>query len=68
MKTYSTIQGDEWDLVCFKVYGTESVMDTLMHANLHLINIAQFSAGTIINLPEINTVVENKDLPPWVQP
>lgn len=68
MKTYSTIQGDEWDLICYKIYGTEWALDTLMHANPHLINISQFSAGTIINLPEIDTIVINKDLPPWVMP
>lgn len=68
MKTYLTIQEDEWDQICLKVYGTEWVMDQLMHANPHLLHIAQFSAGTILNLPEMRTVPMNVDLPPWVKP
>lgn len=68
MDTYSTISGDTWDLICFKCYGNEWVMDTVMRANPHLIDISKFNAGTVIRLPDIDTTVLNKDLPPWVTP
>ena len=68
MTTYSTISGDTWDLICYKVYGTEWAMDTVMNANAHLIDTAIFNAGTVIQLPEIDSTVLNDDLPPWVTP
>ena len=30
MNTYTTIQGDMWDSIAKKVYGTERAMDILM--------------------------------------
>lgn len=67
MKTYITIQGDEWDIICFRYYGTEMVMDEVMKANPNLMDIAVFSAGTIVYLPEITTVVETSNKPPWMR-
>jgi len=64
---YTTIQGDTWDFIAFKVYGTEMVMDTLMHANPHLMDIAVFNAGTIIQTPEIDTTTESNHKPPWMR-
>ena len=33
MNIYTTIQGDMWDSIAKKVYGTEKAMDILMKAN-----------------------------------
>ncbi|ARD47571.1 tail protein X [Sporosarcina sp. P33] len=68
MKIYSTIQGDSWDLICYKNYGTELVMHKVMDANPHLTDIAIFGAGTLIKLPELDPTEELQDLPPWVIP
>ena len=31
--TYTSIQGDTWDMIAYKVYGKESAMVQLMEAN-----------------------------------
>lgn len=66
-KIYTTIQGDTWDLIAYKIYGSEMVMDKLMQANTHLIQIAVFSAGTIVFLPDINVTEEMENKPPWMR-
>lgn len=63
-KTYETIQGDTWDLIAYKLYGTESAMKYLIEANWPLIDVLIFSAGTKINAPELPEELTS-DLPPW---
>ena len=63
-KTYTTIQGDMWDSVSYKVYGTEKYMDVLMQNNPEYMDIFIFGAGTVLVIPELkeNTAT---DLPSW---
>ena len=49
MKTYTTIQGDMWDSIAYKLYGDE---------------IFIFGAGTVLNVPELESEKET-DLPSW---
>ena len=42
MNTYTTIQGDMWDSIAKKVYGTERAMDILMKANPEHLSVAVF--------------------------
>lgn len=67
MKYYTTISGDEWDLICFKYYGTESVMDEVIHANPQFMHTVVFPAGVKLLMPEINTVQETQNKPPWMR-
>ena len=53
MKTYTTIQGDCWDLIAFKIYGEEKYMKLLAEANLSLLDYLIFPPGTVINVPDI---------------
>lgn len=68
VKVYRTVSGDTWDLIAFKVYGSEGYFHDLIRNNLSLIDIAIFDANIpiIIIIPEI-TDEENDDerLPPW---
>ena len=32
-KTYTTVQGDTWDLISFALYGTEKYVGELMESN-----------------------------------
>ena len=45
MKQYQTIQGDMWDSIAKKVYGTEKAMELLMQANPAYLDTAVFGAG-----------------------
>lgn len=40
MNIYTTIQGDMWDSIAKKVYGTEKAMDILMKANPEHLTVA----------------------------
>ncbi|MCI7097537.1 MAG: tail protein X [Lachnospiraceae bacterium] len=53
MSTYTTIQGDTWDLISYKLYGAERFMKYLIEANWPLLDVLVFSAGTIINVPDL---------------
>ncbi|MGJ0848257.1 tail protein X [Tissierella praeacuta] len=61
---YITVQGDTWDIIALKVYGSEKYMSYLLKANSKYINIMFFSAGVEIICPDVESdAVEN--LPPW---
>lgn len=66
-KTYTTISGEEWDLICFKHYGTEMVMNQVMNANPKHIHTVVFPAGVELIMPEIETIKENNTKPPWMR-
>lgn len=63
-KIYTTIQGDMWDMIAFKVYGNEYYMTELLHANQKYNDIVVFPAGISIICPEIDTATK-KLIPPW---
>jgi phage tail protein X len=63
---YTTVTGDMWDLISFKVYGSEKYTPDLLRANPELRDIAVFAGGVEIMCPDID--VERADpLPPWKQ-
>ena len=47
-KTYTTQQGDAWDAIAHKVYGSETYTGWLMQNNLPLLDIFVFEAGTVL--------------------
>lgn len=65
MKTYITEQGDCWDLIAFKIYGSEKYMKLLAEANLPLLDIMVFSSGTRINVPDIPEDYDETDTVFW---
>lgn len=64
MKTYTTIQGDMWDSIAYKLYGNEKYMGLLMQNNMELLDIFIFGAGTVLNVPELEEEPE-ADMPSW---
>ena len=52
-QTYTTIQGDVWDLIAYKLYGDEKYMKNLIEANWKHIDIVVFSSGTVLNVPDL---------------
>ena len=66
MNTYTTVQGDLWDNIAKKVYGTEAAMDVLMRANPEYLDAAVFGAGVKILLPQFTAQeAERAAVPPW---
>ena len=60
---YKTKQGECWDEVAKKVYGSEKYTGYLMQNNLTLLDIAVFSAGTVVNTPDLPA--DETDIPIW---
>ena len=68
VKVYKTISGDTWDLISYKLYGSELYFHQLMRANLNLLSVAVFDSNIPIIVTEITTIssaVETSKLPPW---
>lgn len=63
-KTYTTIQGDMWDLIAKRLYDDEAVLNVLLAANPAYIDTVVFPAGVVLVVPEYTAPVTSI-LPPW---
>jgi phage tail protein X len=64
MTIYTTIQGDTWDMIAWKVYHREICMSDLLAANPDIIATTVFSQGVNIKCPDIEAPTTDI-LPPW---
>ena len=64
--TYTTIQGDTWDLISFRLLGSEKYMKNLIEANWPLLETLVFSSGTVITVPDLPEE-SDEDAPFWRQ-
>jgi len=62
--TYTTIQGDTWDAIAYKIYGQESLMTFLIEANPAHVRTTIFGSGVVLYVPEASEALSD-DLPPW---
>lgn len=65
--TYTTIQGDMFDSIAFKLWGDCSKMNLLIEANSKYREVYVFPAGTTLVIPQIETATIPKNLPIWKQ-
>lgn len=65
-ETYTTSQGDTWDIISLKVYGVEKYVDVLIGANWREQSRVFFPSGIELVVPIISTEEQNsRNLPPW---
>lgn len=64
MSYYTTLQGECWDEIAYKVYGDCGMCAALMWANRNWLTIHRFPAGVELELPEQEAYV-SAALPPW---
>ncbi len=64
VKTYSTIQGDMWDMISLKVFGNERHIAELVDVNYIHREIVIFPSGITITIPTIAKAI-SKNVPPW---
>lgn len=64
---YTTISGDKWDFIAYKVYGDEKAVSLLMQANIQYIDTTVFSAGVQLVTPPYNAQKDVSMLPPWMR-
>ena len=60
---YTTSQGDMWDGISYKVYGSDKFSKQLIKENIAYGNVIVFSSGINIVCPNISNMRES--LPPW---
>lgn len=66
--TYTTRQGDTWDMIALRTMGAERYMAQLLDANPVYNYTAIFSAGTVLVVPALPDPVLPATLPPWRRP
>ena len=66
MTTYTTIQGDTFDIIAAKVYGYgyENRMLDIVRANPEHLDTLFFNSGIILKVPELRKEAAFKQ-PPW---
>ena len=65
MNTYVTRQGDMWDLISYRLTGSNDQVIPLMKANRQYTETYIFPAGVTLVVPELNNLVDYDVLPPW---
>lgn len=59
-----TVQGQAWDQVALKRYGSEKQMGSLLPANVDEIDALLFEGGIALEIPVIEPL-RVKSVPPW---
>lgn len=65
MTTYTTRQGDTWDMISYRLTGSPEQVIPLMHANSKYTETFIFPAGVVLDVPELNSIIDYDTLPPW---
>ena len=65
MREYRTKSGDTWDLIAYEQLGSSKYVEKLINANREYTFTVIFSAGVILQIPDIDSSVSTSKLPPW---
>ena len=65
MNVYITQQGDTWDLLAFRFWGSEYLMTDLVEANQKYRHYIEFPEGIELIIPDMETD-EESELPDWL--
>ncbi len=63
--TYTTKQGDTWDLIAFRVYGDVKYTGWLMQNNFPQLDVFVFDAGAVLQTPELPEDEQLANVPIW---
>ena len=66
-KTYTTVQGDTWDSIAYRLWGRETLMHLLIDANPDSGDVLAFEPDVLLQVPDITVPVRTMSLPPWMQ-
>lgn len=61
---YIARQGDTWDLIAWRVLGSEKYMQQIAEANWPLLDTLVFSGGERVVIPDLPREID-RDLPFW---
>lgn len=65
-KIYTTVLGDTWDTIAYKLFGDSKLYNPLLELNQEYSDVVMFEAGIKIKYQD-NVVINNINdkLPPW---
>ncbi len=63
MSTYTTMQGDTWDVISKKLFGSTSYTGNLLMANLRYNKYFKFPAGIELTVPTVDTTQPSAPVP-----
>lgn len=66
-RTYTTVQGDTWDAVAYRLWGDEFLMAELLQANPGHADVLVFPAGVLLTVPDVQPRADEKELPVWMK-
>lgn len=61
---YTTVSGDTWDQISFKVYGDCKYENLIILNNIEHVECVVFPAGIELNIHELS-YEQSETLPPW---
>ena len=64
-KTYTTMQGDAWDAIAYRLWGEERLFMELIKANPEHLDTVLFPAGVVLTVPDRPVKTVPLELPPW---
>lgn len=63
---YTTILGDTWDLIAYKVYGNSKAIKKIIASNEKYAGTYVFKAGIVLSIPPAEEgVIQNENIAPW---
>lgn len=65
MNTYTTIQGQTWDMIALEVYGSEFYAGYLMSQNTKLLHYFIFPEGILLHVPALSDSEAMVQQPDW---
>ncbi len=65
MNSYTTIQGDTWDLIAYRLWGSEYLLPLLLEANQEYRNTIFFTGDVVLNVPDVDTAIYT-ERPSWL--
>lgn len=63
-KSYTTVAGDTWDMVSYKMFGNEMHKNAILEENMSYRETVIFPAGVTLTIPDIEPKL-SEELPPW---
>lgn len=63
-RTYTTVQGDAWDYIAYKIWGDEKYMKQLIEANWRHLDVLVFPSGVVLNVPDLTEEMQ-EEKPFW---
>lgn len=65
-RTYTTLQGDTWDVIAYRLWKRETLMHHLVAANPDYCDVLVFGPNIVLTVPDIVVPDRKPDLPPWM--